>query len=232
MRGQVEYSPVGEGLGMREYWLYACMRKVALVAAHCVTLGFTLLIGILSRPATSHFSWHPLCMVLAFCLCMTEGILLFSAEGTPCCFKSRKGKIRMHWILQALLLVFAATGLGFMVVHKNLSSHPHLATWHGLLGVSTLVATVLQMCCGLCLLFPQLVRTAPVPRLRLYHATCGLMAYLLATVTVVTAMFSDWFQATIKGPMWYVFLVLPLIPALVVMNQITNAFLPRKKLTM
>lgn len=57
MRGQMEleYSPVGEGLRMREYWLYACMRKAALVTAHCVTLGFTVLIGILSRPATSEF---------------------------------------------------------------------------------------------------------------------------------------------------------------------------------
>lgn len=162
---------------------------------------------------------------------MTEGILLFSAE-TPSCFKSRKGKIRAHWILQAFLLVFAFAGLIFMVVHKNLSSHPHLATWHSLLGVCTLVATVLQMCCGLCLVFPKLLRMASVPRLRLYHATCGLISHTLATVTVMTALFSDWFQATIKGPMWYGFLVLPLIPALVAMNQITNAFLPRKTLTM
>lgn len=51
----MEYSPVGEGLGMREYWLYACMRKIALVTAHCVALGFTALIGVLSRPGTSKF---------------------------------------------------------------------------------------------------------------------------------------------------------------------------------
>ncbi|XP_037387923.1 cytochrome b561 domain-containing protein 1 isoform X2 [Pygocentrus nattereri] len=166
-----------------------------------------------------------------FCLCMTEGILLFSADGSPFCFKSRKGKIRVHWILQALMLLAAATGLGFMVASKNVSARPHLASWHSILGVATLVATALQAACGVCLLFPKLLGISSMPRLRLYHATCGLVAYLLATITVVAAMFTDWFQAAVKGATWYGFLLLPLFPALVVMNQITNSFLPKKKLT-
>lgn len=161
---------------------------------------------------------------------MTEGILLFSGECSPCCFKSRKGKIRTHWVLQVLLLLCAAMGVGFMVASKKKSEHPHLETWHSLLGVGTLVATLLQAACGVCLLFPKLVRTVSLPRMRLYHATCGLVAYLLATVTVTAALFSDWFQATVKGPIWYAFLLLPPFPALVVMNQITNTFLPKKKL--
>ena len=53
MRSDVEYSPVGEGLGMRDYWLYACLRKVAVVGAHGVSLGFTVLVAVLSRPGTS-----------------------------------------------------------------------------------------------------------------------------------------------------------------------------------
>ncbi|KAF4093575.1 hypothetical protein AMELA_G00003470 [Ameiurus melas] len=216
MRQGVEYSPVGEGLGMREYWLYACMRKISLVTAHCVALGFTVLIGVLSRPGTSLFSWHPLCMSLGFCLCMTEGILLFSGEG----FKKKLS-----------CFTFCSMGLGFMVASKRKSEHPHLETWHSLLGVGTLVATVLQATCGVCLLFPKLTRNVSVSRLRLYHATCGLVAYLLATVTVTAALFSDWFQATVNGPIWYAFLLLPPFPALVVMNQITNTFLPKKKLT-
>lgn len=231
MRSDVEYSPVGEGLGMSEFWLYVWMRRVSVIAAHVIAIGLTVLISLLSRPATSLFSWHPVCMAFAYCLCMTEGILLFSAEGTPFCFKSRQGKVRLHWFVQALALVAAATGLGFMVAHKNVSELPHLATWHSLLGVGTLVATLLQAACGLCLLFPKLLRVASPSRLKLYHATCGLVTYLLATTTVVAAMFSDWFQATVKGVVWYAFLVLPLFPALVVMNQITNAYLPRKKIT-
>lgn len=163
---------------------------------------------------------------------MTEGILLFSAEGSPFCFKSRKGKVRLHWFCQALALIVAATGLGFIVASRNVSELPHLATWHSLLGLSTVAATVLQAAFGVCVIFHKQLRlSSPPPRLKLYHATCGLVVYLLATITIVAAMFSDWFQATIKGPAWWVFLLLPIFPALVVMNQITNAYLPRKKMT-
>ncbi|XP_066527796.1 cytochrome b561 domain-containing protein 1 [Hoplias malabaricus] len=231
MRSDVEYSPVGEGLRMREFWLYPCLRRLSVVGAHGAALSFTILISCLVRPGTSLFSWHPLCMSFAFCLCMAEGILLFSAEGSPLCFKSHKGKIRIHWILQTLMLLLAATGLGFMVASKSVSQLPHLTSWHSILGVITLAATTLQAACGVCLLFPKVLRIASVPRLRLYHATCGLLAYLLSTITITAAMFTDLFQAAVKGATWYGFLLLPLFPALVVMNQITNSFLPKKKLT-
>ncbi|XP_026163175.1 putative transmembrane reductase CYB561D1 [Mastacembelus armatus] len=232
MRSDVEYSPVGEGLGMREFWLYVWLRRAAVIAAHVIGLGLTLTISLLSRPGTSLFSWHPLFMSVAYCLCMTEGILLLSAEGSPFCFKSRKGKVRLHWFCQALVLMAAATGLGFMVASKNVSELPHLVTWHSLLGISTLATTGLQSACGVCMIFPKLLHlSSSAPRLKLYHATCGLVVYLLGTVTMMSAMFSDWFQATVKGLTWWAFLLLPLFPALVVMNQITNAYLPRKKIT-
>ncbi|KAI2659051.1 putative transmembrane reductase [Labeo rohita] len=208
----VEYSAVGEGLGMREFWLYVWLRRLAVVAAHIISLGLVILTSILSRPGT-------------------KGILLFSAEGSPFCFKSRKWKVRLHWFFQALLLVCGATGFGFMVASKNIKEHPHFTSWHSLLGVATMAATVLQAICGVFLLFPKLISTHSFPRLRLYHATCGLVAYLLATVTVVSAMFTDWFQASVTDTIWYIFLLLPLFPALVVMNQITSAFLPKKKIT-
>lgn len=163
---------------------------------------------------------------------MTEGILLFSSEGSACCFKSRKSKVRLHWLCQALVLLAAATGLGFIVASKNLSELPHLVSWHSLLGSCTLASTVLQAGCGLCVIFHKQLRLAsPPPRLKLYHATWGLVVYLLATVTVVSAMFSDWYQASVKGAVWWVFLLLPLFPSLVVMNQITNAYLPRRKIS-
>ncbi|XP_047440015.1 probable transmembrane reductase CYB561D1 [Mugil cephalus] len=232
MPSDVEYSPVGEGLGMRDFWLYVWMRRVAAIAAHATGAGLTLVICLLSRPGTSLFSWHPVCMSLAYCLCLTEGILLFSAEGSPFCFKSRKCKVRLHWFFQALVLIAAATGLGFMVASKNVSELPHLVSWHSLLGTCTLAATALQAACGIAVVFPKLLRVSSSPsRLKLYHATCGLVVYLLATVTVMSAMFSDWFQATVKGVAWWALLLLPLFPALVVMNQITNAYLPRKKMT-
>lgn len=215
---------------MRDFWLYVWLRRAAVVAAHGAGLGLTLIISLLSRPGTSLFSWHPLCMSVAYCLCLTEGVLLLSADGFFC-FKSRKGKVCLHWLFQTVVLVSGAAGLGFMVASKNVSERPHLSSWHSVLGLCTLCATALQACCGLCVRCPQLLRRCPQPRLKLYHATCGLVVYLLATVTVMLATFSDWFQATVKGVAWWALLLLPLFPALVVMNQITNAYLPRKKMS-
>ena len=172
------------------------------------------------------------CVPLQYCLCMTEGILLFSAEVSPFCCRSPRFKVRLHWLCQSLVLIIAATGLSFMVASKNVSERPHLATWHSLLGISTLAATVLQVVCGICVIFPKLpCLSSSLSRLKLYHATCGLVVYLLATLTVISAMFTDWFQATVKGVAWWAFLLLPLFPALVVMNQIINASLPPKKIT-
>ncbi|XP_013885853.1 putative transmembrane reductase CYB561D1 [Austrofundulus limnaeus] len=232
MPSDVERSSAGEGLGMRDFWLYAWLRRLAVIAAHVTGLGLTLILCVLSRPGTSLLSWHPVCMSLGYCLCMTEGILLFSSEGSLFCFKSRKSKVCLHWLCQALVLVAAAIGLGFIVASKDLSELPHLVSWHSLLGSCTLASTVLQAGFGLCLIFHKQLRlTTPPPRLKLYHTTCGLVVYLLATMTVISAMFSDWYQATVKGAVWWVFLLLPLFPSLVVMNQITNAYLPRKKIT-
>ncbi|KAJ8257994.1 hypothetical protein GJAV_G00191960 [Gymnothorax javanicus] len=230
----VQNNLVGErraSSSRNEYWLYVWMRRLALITAHVVALGFTVLMSVLSRPGTSFFSWHPMCMSISFCLCMTEGILLFSEESSPFCFKSRKRRMGLHWFLQFLVVVGGATGVGFMFASKWVSERPHLASWHSVVGVCTLVATAIQTVCGLCILCPNIpLRLPPPPRLRLYHTTAGLVAYLLAVTTVMLAMFSDWFQATIRGLLWYPVAVLPLIPALVVMNQITRAYLPRMKM--
>lgn len=56
----VEYSAVGEGLGMREFWLYVWLRRLAVVAAHIMSLGLVILTSILSRPGTSE-SFHFFC---------------------------------------------------------------------------------------------------------------------------------------------------------------------------
>lgn len=53
MPSDVEYSPVGEGLGMRDFWLYVWLRRAAAIAAHFSGLGLTIIIALMSRPGTS-----------------------------------------------------------------------------------------------------------------------------------------------------------------------------------
>ncbi|XP_067387820.1 probable transmembrane reductase CYB561D1 isoform X2 [Emydura macquarii macquarii] len=180
------------------------LRRGSGALAHLVALGLTVFLLLLSRPGTSLFSWHPVFMSIAV-------------------------KVWLHWTTQTLVVVAATLGLGFIVSSKNRSELPHLVSWHSLLGVLTLAATSGQALCGLSLRFPQLLRISSVARLRLYHVTCGLVVYLLATFTVVLGICSDWFQAQIKGVAWYFCLALPIYPALVIMNQTTSIHLPKKR---
>ncbi|XP_047409963.1 probable transmembrane reductase CYB561D1 isoform X2 [Sciurus carolinensis] len=191
----------------REPRLTRWLRRGSGILAHLVALGFTIFLIALSRPGTSLFSWHPVFMALA-------------------------AWIWLHWAEQTLAILCAALGLGFIISSKIRSELPHLVSWHSWVGALTLFATGGQALCGLCLLFPRAARVSRVARLKLYHLTCGLVVYLMATVTVLLGMYSVWFQAQIKGAAWYLCLALSLYPALVIMHQISSSYLPRKKMEM
>ncbi|XP_026258649.2 putative transmembrane reductase CYB561D1 [Urocitellus parryii] len=216
----------------REPRLTRWLRRGSGILAHLVALGFTIFLTALSRPGTSLFSWHPVFMALAFCLFMAEAILLFSPEHSVFLFCSRKAWIWLHWAGQTLAILCAALGLGFIISSKMRSELPHLVSWHSWLGALTLLATGGQALCGLCLLCPRAARVSRVARLKLYHLTCGLVVYLMATVTVILGMYSVWFQAQIRDAAWYLCLALSLYPALVIMHQISSSYLPRKKMDM
>ncbi|KAG8511553.1 Cytochrome b561 domain-containing protein 1, partial [Galemys pyrenaicus] len=230
----------------REPRLTRWLRRGSGILAHLVALGFTIFLTLLSRPGTSLFSWHPVFMTLAasetglgltgpllysqFCLCMTEAILLLSPEHSLFFFCSRKSRIRLHWAGQAVAILCAALGLGFIISSRTRSELHHLVSWHSWAGALTLLATAGQAVCGLYLLCPRQAKVSRVARLKLYHLTCGLVIYLMATVTVLLGMYSVWFQAQIKGAAWYLCLALPLYPALVIMHQISSSYLPKKKM--
>ncbi|KAM6454459.1 putative transmembrane reductase CYB561D1 isoform 2-T2 [Liasis olivaceus] len=196
--------------------------------AHLAALGMTIFLLLLSRPGTSLFSWHPVFMSIAFCLCLTEAILIFAPEGSLF-FCSHKVKVQLHWTAQMLSLGAATLGLGFIISSKNRSELPHFISWHSILGLLTFLATCGQVLCGLCLLFPQLLRISLMAQLRRCHTMCGLMVYLLATFTVVLGICSDWFQAQIKGVVWYFCLGLIFFPALIIVNQISRTCLSKKR---
>lgn len=160
---------------------------------------------------------------------MTEAVLLLSPETSPLCPLSRKSKTRLHWFLQLCVPILAGTGIFFIVRSKNRIEQPHLTSWHSILGLITLIVTCCQAVCGLALLCPRFARVTAVSRLKLYHVTCGLLVYLLATATVLLGLYSNWFQAQIKGPAWYACLFLPLYPASVIMNQVLEIYLPKRK---
>ncbi|XP_015284213.1 PREDICTED: cytochrome b561 domain-containing protein 1, partial [Gekko japonicus] len=164
-----------------------------------------------------------------FCLCLTEAILIFSPDSSLFYFCSHKVKVQLHWTAQMLALVAATVGLAFIISSKNRSELPHFVSWHSCLGLLTLLAMCGQILCGLCLRFPRQLKFFSVAQLQLYHLMYGLVVYLSATFTVVLGIYSDWFQAQVKGAAWYFCLVLPFCPALVIMNQTIRTHVPKKR---
>uniref|UniRef100_A0A8D0G7Z5 ascorbate ferrireductase (transmembrane) n=1 Tax=Sphenodon punctatus TaxID=8508 RepID=A0A8D0G7Z5_SPHPU len=212
-----------------ESWIYRFLRAVSGAAAHLVSLGFTIFVAVLVRPGSSLFSWHPLLMSLAFSFLMTEALLTFSPESSLLRSFSRKAKVRFHWALQLLSLLCALMGLGIISYNKYLNGKAHFVTWHGLTGLLMVLYASMQCMGGLALLYPKLMKNWTLAKLKLYHATSGLVGYLLGCASLMLGMFSLWFTTAVTGILWYLSVLCPILTSLVIMNQVSNAYLYRKR---
>lgn len=65
--------------------------------------------------------------------------------------------------------------------------------------------------------------------LKLYHATSGLIAFTLVTVTLMLAMYSTWFTSSVDDVLWYACAAAVSFMAVIVMNQITSEYLPKTR---
>ncbi|CAN8185999.1 unnamed protein product [Coccothraustes coccothraustes] len=209
--------------------LYRSLRVASGAAAHLVALGFPAAVAVLARPGSSLFSWHPLLMALAFSFLMTEALLIFSPETSLLRSFSRKVRVRVHWALQLLALLCALLGLGIITYNKHLNGKGHFVTWHGLTGLLAVLYAGGQCAGGVLLLYPKLMKNWTLAKLKLYHATSGLVGYLLGCASLMLGMCSLWFTTTVTGASWYLAMLCPLVTSLVIMNQVSNAYLYRKR---
>ena len=101
----------------------------------------------------------------------------------------------------------------------------HFVSWHGLLGVITVIYMVLQCCGGLNLLYPQTaVRFLRLVSLKQLHATSALLLYTLAVAALVTGMLSRWFVASVTGTSWYMSAVCPVLVLTMLASQVNSAY--------
>lgn len=164
-----------------------------------------------------------------FSFLMTEALLIFSPETSLLRSFSRKVRVRAHWALQLLALLCALLGLGIITYNKHLNGKGHFVTWHGLTGLLAVLYAGGQCAGGVLLLYPKLIKNWTLAKLKLYHATSGLVGYLLGCASLMLGMCSLWFTTTVTGASWYLAMLCPLITSLVIMNQVSNAYLYRKR---
>ncbi|XP_062329945.1 transmembrane reductase CYB561D2 isoform X2 [Osmerus eperlanus] len=194
-------------LSTSEPRVYGYVRVACGILTHLACVAFTALTAVVSRPGTSLFSWHPFFMTLAL---------------------PHKTKGRFHWLLQGLCATCATLGLAAICYNKHLNGKPHFHSWHGLLGVVTVCGVALQSLAALPLIYTSLARGWSLARLKRYHATCGLVVYLLGSASLFLGACSAWFTGSVVGHTWYLAALCPALCALAVMSQVTDAYMAKK----
>lgn len=169
------------------------------------------------------------CFVLQFSLFLTEAILMFSQQSSVV-RGDRKLQVRSHWILQLLMIVCSLGGLLAIYLSKEERGKPHYTSWHGLLGLITVISCCAQALAGVVLIYPSIIkRFVSLAQAKIYHSVYGLFNYTLVTIVFNLAMRSNWAVKNITGPAWYGCIACIDVLALVIMTQITNSTLPRMR---
>ncbi|KAK3512368.1 hypothetical protein QTP70_007365 [Hemibagrus guttatus] len=165
-----------------------------------------------------------------FSFFMTEAILLFSPHSSPLGKLKHQVKSRLHWILQCSCVSCTLVGLGAIFWNKHVHGKPHFSTWHALLGLVTVCVVVLQSVAALPLIYHKLAKGWSLAKLKRYHAAVGLVTYLLGSASLLLGVSSAWFTSSIGGNAWYITALCPALSALTIMNQVTNAYMAKKRL--
>lgn len=173
-----------------------------------------------------HFVW------LQMGLLMFEAITVFSPSSSLIPSWQRSTKANIHGYMMAASLFSAIAGFIIIYYNKEINNKEHFTTWHGTMGLVTVLWVCVQCFGGVLLKYNNLVSSWKIrlADMKLYHATSGLCAFTLVSVTLVMALFSDWFSNAAAGTTWWgVFATLACL-SLMVMQQITTAYLPQSRI--
>ncbi|XP_061179166.1 transmembrane reductase CYB561D2-like [Saccostrea echinata] len=201
------------------------------MVAHFAAVAFTGFMIYVAWPGSSLFSWHPTLMAVAMGLLMFEAITVFSPSSSLIISWQRPTKANIHGYMMAASLFAAIAGFLVIYYNKQLNNKEHFTTWHGTMGFITLLWACVQTLGGLLLKYNWLIKSWKIRLvdMKLYHATSGLCAFTLVSVTLVLALFSDWFSSVATGTSWWgVFALLGCL-SLTVMQQVTTAYLPQTR---
>ncbi|XP_055364907.1 transmembrane reductase CYB561D2 isoform X2 [Betta splendens] len=161
---------------------------------------------------------------------MTEAILVFSPHGSLIKSFSHKAKGCVHWILQGLCVSCAVLGLAAISYNKHLNAKAHFTSWHGLLGLLTVCVLGLQSLAAMPLIYHSLAKGWSLAKLKRYHSASGLVTYILCSVSLILGLCSAWFTASVKEYTWYLSALCPALSVLAIMNQVTSAYMAKKRL--
>ncbi|CAG8164198.1 hypothetical protein PENNAL_c0003G09994 [Penicillium nalgiovense] len=165
--------------------------------------------GILSQPL-SLFTPHPLLGSSALLL-QVQAALILQPTATP---QQKRIGTRIHYSLQLLSVVLFVSA--FVIIEVNKGSHSHSFSPHGILGLVTYTAIVLQAVVGIIQYFVPVTVLGSVDagkRIYKYHRWSGYVLLLLEMATVVAATQTTYNVMVIHIPLWGVLVAVVLVLA-------------------
>ncbi|XP_059609161.1 transmembrane reductase CYB561D2-like isoform X2 [Phlebotomus argentipes] len=141
------------------------------------------------------FSWHPALMTVGYVIFMTEAILSFAENNLMARNRNFKWRVKLHWILQTIGGVSITVGFVIILTNKFVNDKPHFHTTHAIVGLITVILTVLVAAGGIWTKYSYDLRQFLRPvYAKLIHAIGGSVLYILAVTTLILGMNSDFFQ--------------------------------------
>ncbi|KAL5014945.1 hypothetical protein ScPMuIL_009215 [Solemya velum] len=201
------------------------------MVVHFIAVLFTAFIIYTAWPGSSLFSWHPTLMAIAFVFLMFEGLLVFSPESSLLHRSPNLTKIKFHWLVQGAAVTCALGGFLVIYANKNVYDKPHFLTWHGYMGVITIIFLCMQSIGGTFAKYPALAKAIGMrlSEIRLYHATSGAVTFTLVCLSLMLGLYTDWFSTNVTGTAWYGCLGCVSCMGLTIMNQIASKYVKKSQ---
>lgn len=148
---------------------------------------------------------------------MSEGILLFTPNNTftKVLSLTHKSRVKYHWIIQIIGIVCSLPGFAVIYINKNLKDKPHFHSWHGLIGLISIICCIPSIISGIAALYCLTLKNYIKPiNSKLIHRICGILTFSIGSITVLLSLYTKWFQRNVNDLLtiiWFVFILIIII---------------------
>jgi len=178
------------------------------------------------------FSWHPICLSIAYGFLMSQGILLFSSHSSLIPNATRSKKVNYHAYVLLTMLAIIYIGQTVIYLVKESKGKAHFTTWHGLIGLITVMYTTIQVMAGVFVKYAHMVKLPkglPLVDLKFYHGTSGCTLSILSCVTLILGLSTSWFVDNVHEYVRGLCMVAVVILGLTVLNHAVGLATNRMK---
>ncbi|KAJ9457255.1 hypothetical protein DIPPA_02981 [Diplonema papillatum] len=169
-------------------------RRVA-TAAMTALMAYTWYVG----TPRDLFLWHPMCMTIAYCWLMIEGVSVGKAVGEAHSMAARRRFTQSHTIVFTLALIFSTVGVGAIYQNKELHNKPHGTSWHGVTGYIAMLCMLVQSLMGYTLYF-SLGKPPMRALVRKTHAAVAIGASIIGCSAMCLGLVSSFAAMKLEQP--------------------------------